>query len=149
MRRLDYSIGELASDTGVKVPTIRYYEGIGLLPAPPRSQGNQRRYDAAALELLRFIAHARAMGFPMGELRVLLKIAGHRDAPCDDIDALVRARMTEVENRIMRLTALRAELAGMLQSHQHGTVADCRVVEVLSEHDHCGPERRVDGLGRP
>ena len=140
MRSLDYSIGELASETGVKVPTIRYYEGIGLLPDPPRTEGNQRRYDASALERLRFIAHARAMGFPMEELRVLLRIAGHRDAPCDDIDALVRGRLTEVEDRIRRLTALRTELTGMLQSHQHGTVADCRVVEVLSDHDHCGHE---------
>jgi DNA-binding transcriptional MerR regulator len=140
MRTLDYSIGELASETGVKVPTIRYYEGIGLLPAPPRTEGNQRRYDAAALERLRFIAHARAMGFPTEELRVLLRIAGHRDAPCEDIDALVRARLTEVEDRIIRLTALRTELTGMLQSHQHGTVANCRVVEVLSDHDHCGHE---------
>jgi len=140
MRTLDYSIGELASETGVKVPTIRYYEGIGLLPDPPRTEGNQRRYDASALERLRFIAHARAMGFPMEELRVLLRIAGHRDAPCDDIDALVRGRLTEVEDRIRRLTALRTELTGMLQSHQHGTVADCRVVEVLSDHDHCGHE---------
>jgi DNA-binding transcriptional MerR regulator len=140
MRTLDYSIGEHASETGVKVPTIRYYEGIGLLPAPPRTEGNQRRYDATALERLRFIAHARSMGFPTEELRVLLRIAGHRDAPCEDIDALVRARLTEVEDRIIRLTALRTELTGMLQSHQHGTVADCRVVEVLSDHDHCGHE---------
>ena len=137
MRTLDYSIGELASETGVKVPTIRYYEGIGLLPAPPRSEGNQRRYDDAALERLRFISHARAMGFPMEELRVLLRIAGHRDAPCEDIDALVRARLTEVEDRIARLTSLKSDLEGML-CHEQGTVADCRVVEVLSDHDHCG-----------
>ena len=140
MRIQDYSIGELASETGVKVPTIRYYEGIGILPAPPRTTGNQRRYDATALERLRFIAHARAMGFPMAELRALLRIAGHRDAPCEDIDALVRARLGEVEDRIARLTALRTELRGMLHSHQHGTVADCRVVEVLSDHDHCAHE---------
>ncbi len=140
MRVQDYSIGELASETGVKVPTIRYYEGIGILPAPPRTEGNQRRYDEAALERLRFIAHARAMGFPMDELRAMLRIAGHRDAPCEDIDALVRARLSEVEDRIARLTALRGELKGMLSSHQHGTVADCRVVEVLSDHEHCGHE---------
>jgi DNA-binding transcriptional MerR regulator len=138
MRTQDYSIGELASETGVKVPTIRYYEGIGILAAPPRSSGNQRRYDGAALERLRFIAHARAMGFPMGELRLMLRIAGHRDAPCEDIDALVRARLDEIEDRIARLTALRGELRGMLASHRHGTVADCRVVEVLSDHEHCG-----------
>ena len=72
MRTLDYSIGELASETGVKVPTILYYEGIGLIAAPPRTEGNQRRYDSAAVERLRFIAHARAMGFPMDELRAML-----------------------------------------------------------------------------
>ncbi len=140
MRAMDYSIGELAAETGVKIPTIRYYEGIGLIPAPPRSEGNQRRYDEAALERLRFIAHARAMGFPMDELRAMLRIAGHRDAPCDDIDALVRARLAEVEDRIARLTALRGELRGMLASHQHGTVGECRVVEVLSDHEQCGHE---------
>jgi DNA-binding transcriptional MerR regulator len=140
MRAQDYSIGELASETGVKVPTIRYYEGIGILAAPPRTAGNQRRYDRTALERLRFIAHARAMGFPMDELRLMLRIAGHRDAPCEDIDALVRARLTEIEERIAQLTALRGELRGMLASHQHGTVADCRVVEVLSDHEQCGHE---------
>lgn len=138
MRMQDYSIGELAAETGVKVPTIRYYEGVGLLPPPPRSEGNQRRYDSAGLERLRFIAHARAMGFPMTELRAMLRIAGHRDAPCEDIDALVQARLDEVEGRITRLTALRTELQGMLASHRHGTVADCRVVEVLSDHEQCG-----------
>ena len=58
-------IGRAAEQTGVKVPTIRYYESIGLIPAPPRSEGNQRRYDRTARDRLRFIAHARAMGFPM------------------------------------------------------------------------------------
>ena len=69
MRIQDYSIGELASETGVKVPTIRYYEGIGLIDAPPRTEGNQRRYDRSALDRLKFIAHARSMGFPMDSLR--------------------------------------------------------------------------------
>ncbi|MGN6100052.1 MAG: MerR family transcriptional regulator, partial [Devosia sp.] len=61
----DYAIGELSALSGVKVPTIRYYEEIGILPPPPRTDGNQRRYGEAALDRLRFIAHARSMGFPM------------------------------------------------------------------------------------
>jgi len=134
---MSYTIGDLATETGVKIPTIRYYESIGLIPAPPRSEGNQRRYDPSALERLRFIAHARAMGFPMPELRAMLRIAGHRDAPCGDIDTLVRTRLADVEQRLERLTALRSELRSMLDSHDHGTVADCRVIEVLSDHDHC------------
>jgi DNA-binding transcriptional MerR regulator len=136
----DYTIGDLATDTGVKIPTIRYYESLGLLPPPPRTEGNQRRYDRAARDRLRFIAHARAMGFPMPSLKAMLRIAGHKDAPCDDIDALVRGRLTEVDERIARLTALRAELHSMLESHHHGTVGECRVMEVLSDHDECAHE---------
>lgn len=140
MRMQDYSIGELASETGVKVPTIRYYEGIGLIDAPPRTEGNQRRYGEGALERLKFIAHARAMGFPMESLRAMLRIAGHKDAPCADLDELVRGRLVEVDERIARLTALRGELSGMLESHHHGTVSECRVVEVLSDHERCGSD---------
>lgn len=136
MRAMDYSIGELAAETGVKIPTIRYYEGIGLIPAPPRSEGNQRRYDDAALRQLKFIAHARAMGFPMAELKSMLRIAGHADAPCHDIDDLVRTRLDDINQRIERLTALRDELGAMLATPHQGTVATCRVVEVLGDHEH-------------
>lgn len=136
----EFSIGELAAATGMKVPTIRYYEQIGLVDPPARTQGNQRRYGRAARERLQFIAHARAMGFPMPSLKAMLRIAGHRDAPCADIDDLVGDRLAEVDERIKRLTRLRTELASMLESCRHGTVADCRVVEVLSDHDECATD---------
>ena len=136
----DFAIGQLSAETGVKIPTIRYYEGIGLIEPPPRTDGNQRRYDETALERLKFIAHARAMGFPMAELRALLQLAGHRQAPCADLDQLVRGRLADVDQRITRLTTLRAELAGMLETGHHGTIAECRVVEVLSDHQRCASE---------
>lgn len=136
----EFSIGELAAASGVKVPTIRYYEQIGLLDPPSRTQGNQRRYGRAARERLQFIAHARAMGFPMPSLKAMLRISRHREAPCADIDELVQGRLQEVDERIDRLTRLRKELASMLDSCRHGTVADCRVVEVLSDHDECATD---------
>ena len=133
----EFSIGQLASETGVKVPTIRYYEGIGILPEPGRTEGGQRRYDEAALERLRFIAHAREMGFPMPQLRAMLEITTEREAPCAELDALVEARLADVDARLARLTRLRAELAGMLSHSHHGTVGECRVVEVMSDHFEC------------
>ena len=136
----DFAIGQLSAETGVKIPTIRYYEGIGLIAAPPRTTGNQRRYDATTLDRLKFIAHARAMGFPMDELKAMLRIAGHKDAPCADLDELVRGRLVEVDQRIARLTTLRGELSAMLESRHHGTVGECRVVEVLSDHECCASE---------
>jgi DNA-binding transcriptional MerR regulator len=137
---MDYSIGDLSTQSGVKVPTIRYYEQIGLIAAPSRTEGNQRRYDKPALDRLCFIAHARDMGFSMGSLKSMLRLAGHKEAPCADVDALVEEHLAEVDQRIERLTRLRGELASMLTSCHHGTVADCRIVEVLSDHEECAHE---------
>lgn len=136
----EYSIGQLSSAVGVKIPTIRYYEQIGLIPPAARTSGNQRRYGRPALDRLRFIAHARAMGFPMGSLTAMLRIAGHAEAPCADIDDLVRERLDDVEARIAKLQRLKGELAAMLDSCRHGTVADCRILEVLADHDECVAE---------
>ncbi len=136
----DYSIGRLAAETGVKIPTIRYYESIGLIDPPLRTAGNQRRYGAAALARLRFVAHARDMGFPMETLRSLLQLAGHGEAPCADVDALTRQHLADVEARIARLTRLRTELEAMLRSSRHGTVQQCRILEVLGDHEECATE---------
>ena len=67
------SIGELSKRTGVKIPTIRYYEQQGLIDAPERSEGNQRRYEPAQLERLSFIKHARDLGIPIGSVKELFK----------------------------------------------------------------------------
>lgn len=136
----EYSIGDLSVRSGVKVPTIRYYEQIGLIAAPVRTEGNQRRYGAAELDRLRFIAHARDMGFPMDSLKSMLSLAARKEAPCASVDAIVEQHLTEVDTRIAQLTRLRSELAGMLSDSHHGTVGQCRIVEVLSDHDHCNSE---------
>src|SRR5688500_11137190 len=112
----DFSIGDLSVETGVKVPTIRYYDQIGLIASPPRTEGNQRRYDRPALDRLRFIAHARDMGFSMDSLKSMLHLSGRQDAPCADVDALVEEHLAEVDTRIAQLIRLRGELASMLSS---------------------------------
>ena len=135
-----YSIGDLSAQSGVKVPTIRYYEQIGLIDAPARTEGNQRGGGGAERGGGGFIAHARDMGFPMDSLKSMLSLAARGDAPCARVDALVEQHLAEVDQRIAQLTRLRGELAGMLSSNHHGTVAECRVVEVLSDHDRCSGE---------
>jgi DNA-binding transcriptional MerR regulator len=80
------------------------------------------------------------MGFPMDSLKSMLSLAARGDAPCASVDALVEQHLAEVDTRIEQLTRLRGELAGMLSSNHHGTVAECRIVEVLSDHDQCGCE---------
>ena len=136
----EYSIGELSRATGVKVPTIRYYEDIGLMNAPPRSEGGQRRYSGTARDRLGFIAHAREMGFPLEAIRSLIDLAEHPDRPCSDADRIAGARLAEVDARIARLTRLKRELERMLDGHRSGKVADCRIIEVLGDHAKCASD---------
>lgn len=130
-------IGEASRQSGVKVPTIRYYEQIGLLPAPPRSEGNRRHYDEADLRRLAFIRHARELGFEVNAIRTLLTLQDDPHQPCGTADAIAQARLIEVEQRIRSLTALRVELHLMIEGCRHGHVADCRVIEVLADHGQC------------
>ena len=131
------SIGEASRSCGVKVPTIRYYEQIGLLPAPPRTESNRRTFDAGDLRRLAFIRHARELGFEIDAIRTLLTLQDDPHQPCATADAIARARLEEVEQRINSLNALKSELAVMIESCSHGKVADCRVIEVLADHSHC------------
>src|SRR3954451_2983939 len=130
-------IGEAARQSGVKVPTIRYYEQIGLLPAPPRNDGNRRQYDTGDLRRLAFIRHARELGFELEAIRALLSLQDNPNQSCAAADAIARARLSEVDRRIASLTVLKAELERMIDECACGRVAECRVIEVLADHGQC------------
>lgn len=125
---------------GVKVPTIRYYEQIGLLPEPERSARNQRLYGGSALDRLAFIRHSRELGFPLDAIRDLLSLSDKPDQSCAGADVIAKKQLAAVKARIARLTALEAELERMITQCAQGTVADCRVIEVLSDHSHCAKD---------
>lgn len=130
------SIGELAAATGTKVQTIRYYEQIGLLPAPVRTAGNQRRYRSAQRERLAFIRHSRELGFGLDAIRELLDLSDRPHQPCETADRIAQAHLVEVETRITRLNALKAELESMVAQCAGGKVEHCRIIEVLADHAH-------------
>ncbi len=138
---MEISIGELSRRTGVKAPTIRYYELVALMPAPPRSQGKQRRYSQRGVSRLIFIRHARELGFEIDAIRTLLALQDNPNQPCATADRIARARLAEVEQRIRSLTALKAELESMIMECRFGTVATCRVIEVLADHGQCVHDR--------
>ncbi len=131
------AIGDLARQSGVKVQTIRYYEQIGLLAPAMRTGGNQRRFGTATARRLRFIRHARDLGFPLEAVRDLLDLADHPDRPCADADRIARRQLDDVSRRIAQLQALERELSRMLVQCRGGPVADCRVIEILSDHSQC------------
>lgn len=134
---MNLAIGELARRTGVKVPTIRFYEQIGLIEPPPRTEGNQRRYGQAEVERLSFIRHARELGFEIDDIRGLLDMSGTPQASCHEADSIARNHLAEIDRRIASLTALRAELSRMIDECHHGRICDCRIIEVLADHSQC------------
>lgn len=136
------TIGKLGEAAGVKVPTIRYYEQIGLLPEPDRSAGNQRLYGQSALDRLAFIRHARELGFPLDAIRDLLSLSDRPDQSCAAADVIARAQLAEVESRLARLTALKGELERMVAQCAGGRIADCRVIEVLGDHSLCATDHQ-------
>lgn len=133
---MEFSIGELGRRTSVKVPTIRYYEQIGLLPSPPRSAGQQRRYDATHAARLNFIRHARELGFEVGDIRELLAMSALPNQSCAEVDALAKRHIAQIDRRIAHLISLRAELQHTVDECRQGRVCECRVIETLADSSH-------------
>lgn len=133
----EISIGEAARRSGIKVTTIRFYEERGLLPAPPRSDSGRRIYDAATVERLGFIRHARDLGFRLEDIADLLALQGQPGASCAPADSLARRHLSAVRERIAALRALETELERMVSGCDHTDTAHCRVIETLADHARC------------
>jgi MerR family copper efflux transcriptional regulator len=130
-------IGDVARRTGVTVPTIRYYEEIGLLPAPPRSSSGYRRYFAGTLEDLRFIKKAQAVGFSLDEIREILGLSRSGRTPCEQVLSFARQHLTALDERIRQLQQFRDILAEDLAKWTEEKIAvTCRgLCQWISEVD--------------
>ena len=126
------AIGDLARLTGTKVNTIRFYEEGGLLPLAERTAAGRRIYRDADTRRLAFIRQSRNLGFPLGAVRELLTLADDANQPCEAIDRIARVHLSEIDRQIADLSALRKELARLIGSCSHGTVADCKIIETLT-----------------
>ncbi|KAB2942294.1 MAG: helix-turn-helix domain-containing protein [Hyphomicrobium sp.] len=129
----EVGIGKLSALTAVKIPTIRYYEQIGLLPQPARTEGGQRRYDAQAIRRLSLIRHARDLGIHIRDIRMLIKLFDSPNAPCHAAEDLARRQLAVVDAKLKKLRAIRAELEGMATSCPDRRAADCRILGLLSQ----------------
>lgn len=135
-------IGELSAATATHIETIRYYEKIGLLPAPPRTGSNYRSYGNAHRERLAFVRHARELGFSIEDIRSLIDLSGDPNRECAEADRIASHHLAQVEQKIAQLNSLRDELSHMVGRCRTGLTADCRVIEVLGNHALCETPHR-------
>ena len=131
-------IGELARRLATSVATVRYYERLGLLPPPPRTESGRRTYDDDDLRRLAFVRHGRALGFTLEDIRTLLALSGVPSRSCTEIDDMARLQLAAVEAKIHQLQSLRDELRRISAVCSGGAVADCRVMDALVERTLCG-----------
>ena len=130
-----FSIGQLSKRTGVKVPTIRYYEDMGLVAAPERTESNQRRYGKSELEQLGFIKHARDLGFSNEAISSLIALQSHPDRTCAEATEFACAQLADVRDKIRKLAKLEGDLDRLAQGCDGDRLAgDCYVLAALSDH---------------
>jgi DNA-binding transcriptional MerR regulator len=119
-------IGEVASRSGLTPKTIRYYERIGVLAEPARTEAGYRDYDAAVLSRLGFVRAAREAGLTLREIQAVLGARDRGEAPCEQVLAIIELREGELDARIAELVRTRRDLALLAARGRTLDPADCR-----------------------
>jgi len=110
-----FQIGEVARETGTSIDTVRYYEKLGLLDKPIRSDGGFRLYPKEAIEKLRFIKKAQALGLTLGEIKGIMRCSEEGLKPCCDlVRRLFTKKITEFESKIKELQRMKRDLEALL-----------------------------------
>src|SRR5437762_9366472 len=99
-RAENFSIGELSKHSGVNIETIRYYERIKMLPAPPRTAAGRRVYDPAHVRVLAFIRRSRELGFSLYEIRALIRLGGLEKATCREVREIAAHHLEDIRTKI-------------------------------------------------
>jgi len=130
------NIGQIAKLSGLPAKTIRYYESIGLIDAPHRSDANYRRYDETELHRLRFIARARALGFSVEEVRKLLTLYADRSRASAEVKSMVVEHIELVDRKIADLQSMRRALSHLAQQCHGDQRPECPILDDLAGQPH-------------
>jgi len=125
--------GELANRTGCNIETVRYYERIGLLPAPPRSDNGFRSYDESHLTRLTFIRRSRELGFTLDEVQDLLRLVDGGHYTCAQVHELTLRHGEGIQRKIEDLQRMKQALREMAKECSGEEEPECPIVEALLE----------------
>ncbi len=128
-----YSRGALSKRTGCNIETIRYYESIGLMPEPPRTQSGHRVYADGHVKRLTFICRCRELGFSLREIRSLLGLVDGGGSSCAEVHALTLDHVTDVQRKIADLRRMERVLSDMAAQCADDEIPDCPIIDALFE----------------
>jgi len=123
-------IGNVSKISGVNIETIRYYERIGIIPAPQRSAAGRRLFSTTDIGLLRFVKRCRDLGFSITNIRNLMRVANKPDTCCTDVQELSQHHLTEIRRKITDLQNLEKALTE-LSAHCSTGNTDCPMLDRL------------------
>ena len=142
MKAMDVlSIGKLSQQSGVNIETIRYYEKIGVMPAPGRSTGGFRIYEPDHLKRLSFVRRSRLLGFSLDEIRSLLRLVDGHGHTCAEVHALMLSHLAEIRRKIRDLRRLQRAMAEMAARCSGESVPECPIVDALFDAPAAGRHR--------
>jgi MerR family mercuric resistance operon transcriptional regulator len=127
------SIGELSGRTGVNIETIRYYERVKMLPAPPRTSNGRRVYGPTEIRSLAFIRRSRELGFTLDEIRALLALSAEdANNTCGEVRQVAARHLADIRAKIADLRAMARVLADAVQRCDVGEMPGCPLIDTLS-----------------
>ena len=127
------SIGELSRRSGVNIETIRYFEKVGTIAAPPRTEGGHRVYDEDHVRALGFIRRARELGFSPDEVRAILNLGGPGRACCGEVREIAAHHLKEVRTKMADLAEIERLLASTIEQCSGGSDSDCAVIDMIED----------------
>lgn len=127
------TIGDAAKASGISAKMIRHYEEVGLLAAPQRTDAGYRQYSAAEVHTLRFIRHARDLGFSIHTIGELVGLWQNRGRPSRQVKALAEAHIVELEQKAKEILAMKATLEHLVHCCKGDDRPDCPILENLAE----------------
>jgi len=128
----EFTIGELARLTGVSIETIRYYERIGLMPRPARTEGGRRAFRAGSVAKLNFIRRCRELGFRLDDARALLVLRGAQSC-CLDVKSIASRHLETVRAKLRDLVEMEASLAALVARCPGDATSECPVLDALDD----------------
>jgi MerR family mercuric resistance operon transcriptional regulator len=132
-RAESFTIGALSERTGVNIETIRYYEKIGLLPPPRRSEGRHRLYDRELTQRLQFVRRSRELGFSIEEIKALLRLVDQGGLGCSEAKAITERHLADIRGKITDLKRLERVLSRLATACEANELPQCPLLETLSK----------------
>ena len=128
-----FTIGQLSRRTGVNIETIRYFEKVGLIESPPRTEGGHRVYGDDHQRALGFIRRARELGFTPDEVRGILHLGGPANACCDEVREIASKHLQTVRTKMADLARLEQLLASTIDRCSGDHAPHCAVIDMIED----------------